>query len=212
MSKKILIFDFDFTLVDSLDSVMIFYNQIAQILNLKKVTKKDIKKLTNMTLNEVLVEFEVKSWQIPILAGYIKFKLWQKEDSLVIIDGVKEILLNLKKENYKIGILSSNSRINILRFLKKEEINFFDFVETERNIFGKDKALKKVLNSRKINFLDVIYIGDEVRDIVAMKKLGIKVMSVSWGLSSKEILQKHNPNNVINKPEEFFAKLKQLEL
>ena len=39
---------------------------------------------------------------------------------------------------------------------------------------------------------DVVYVGDETRDIVAARKLGIRVAAVTWGYNSSEALEAHH--------------------
>jgi phosphoglycolate phosphatase-like HAD superfamily hydrolase len=66
----------------------------------------------------------------------------------------------------------------------------------------------------KINNLsseEVIYVGDETRDIEASKKINIKVIAVSWGFNSGEVLAKHNPDFLIHKPSELIEVLRSLQ-
>jgi phosphoglycolate phosphatase len=210
--EKILIFDFDFTIADSLDSIIIFYNQIAPFLKLKEVSKKDLEKFRYLEIREAMKELNVKIWQFWFLIPYIKYRLFFEKNAFKAIIGVKQMLADLKKEGYKIGILSSNSKANILKFLIKEDLNCFDFIETERDLFGKHKAMRRFLKSRKIDHSEVIYVGDELRDINAMRKLEIPIISTSWGITAKEILEKYNPDLVVDTPEEFKTKLKDLEI
>ncbi len=50
---------------------------------------------------------------------------------------------------------------------------------------------------------DPIYVGDEIRDVEAAKKAGIRVIGVSWGYNSKNALLKAKPDHVIENPEEI---------
>ena len=49
----------------------------------------------------------------------------------------------------------------------------------------------------------MIYIGDEVRDIEAMKKAQVDLITVSWGWNSHELLVSHNPKVLINSVEQL---------
>ena len=44
---------------------------------------------------------------------------------------------------------------------------------------------------------------DEVRDIEAARKSGIKSVAVTWGYNSKDALLKENPDFLINSPDEL---------
>lgn len=55
---------------------------------------------------------------------------------------------------------------------------------------------------------EVIYVGDETRDVEAAKKVGVKVIAVTWGINSEKILRKQNPDYLIVKPKELIEVLK----
>lgn len=211
MAKKILIFDFDFTLADSLDSIIKFSNQIAPKIGLKKFTKNDFKELRNLPIKEAIKKFNVKPWQFFILHNYVKYKLLFEKNSFKAIDGMKSLLTELKGEGYKIGIMSSNSKANIAKFLINEKLNCFDFIETEKDLFGKHRMMNKFLRSKGLKPIDVIYIGDEIRDIEAMRKSEVPIISTAWGISTKQVLEKYNPDLVVEKPKELKEKVKELE-
>ena len=58
---------------------------------------------------------------------------------------------------------------------------------------------------------EIIYVGDEVRDIQACKKIGVKIIAVSWGYNSKEILDREKPDYLVNKPIEIPKILKNIK-
>jgi phosphoglycolate phosphatase-like HAD superfamily hydrolase len=45
---------------------------------------------------------------------------------------------------------------------------------------------------------------DEVRDIEAAKKSGIKSIAVAWGYNTKDALIKENPDFLVNSPDELI--------
>ena len=49
----------------------------------------------------------------------------------------------------------------------------------------------------------VYFVGDEVRDIEAGKKVGINTIAVSWGYNTKAALDKENPDCLIDFPLEL---------
>ena len=52
----------------------------------------------------------------------------------------------------------------------------------------------------KLSKSDVYFVGDEVRDIEAGKKAGIKTIAVSWGYNTKDALAKEQPDYIIDTP------------
>ena len=74
----------------------------------------------------------------------------------------------------------------------------FDFVYTGSSLFGKHKAMNKMLKNENLKSEGVIYVGDEVRDVEAADKVGLKVVSVDWGFNSREFLNQINPGSVVS--------------
>jgi phosphoglycolate phosphatase len=86
----------------------------------------------------------------------------------------------------------------------------FDFVVSEKTIFGKDKALKRIIKRYGLNKEHVIYVGDEPRDVKASLSAGVKVIAVTWGLGGKEGFEKVTPTALVDTPHELKKKLQEL--
>ena len=127
-----------------------------------------------------------------------------KISSVKIFPQIKYLLLKLKQKKFKLGILSSNSKENIENFLKANDLLIFDFIHSEKNLFGKGKALKSLLKKYNLKKEETVYIGDEVRDIDACRENGIKIISVTWGFNKNEILQLNRPDYLVNRPQEIL--------
>lgn len=128
-------------------------------------------------------------------------------DDVEIFEGMKPVLDELK-ENHHIGIITSNDREGIHKFLKNNNLTEFDFVYCKSSLFGKHKILEKIVKKKNLKKENVYYIGDEVRDIEAAKTAGVKIISVSWGYNSKKLLNKYEPDFIIDKPEDITRIIK----
>ncbi len=103
--------------------------------------------------------------------------------------------------NFKLGILSSNSEDNIRQVLDKSDItNKFEFIYSQSSLFGKDKVMKKMCKEHQIEPSQIIYVGDEDRDIIACKKVGIRCIAVTYGFNDRERLMKTEPDYVVDTP------------
>ena len=91
-----------------------------------------------------------------------------------------EALKEIKAADFKLGIMTSNSKENVTTFLELHGLKgIFDFVYSGRNIFGRHKIINRLLKNHKISKKNAVYIGDETRDIEAAKRVGIPVVAVS---------------------------------
>ena len=203
-----LIFDFDGTIIDSRDFIIQLYNEIAERENYKKIDKLDIIKLSSLSIAERCKTLHIPMYKIPSIALEVGKRYKRDLPALRIKDRVAELLYNLKKEGFRLGILSSNEKSNIMEFLKVNDIDIFESVFSEKNIFGKHHAINKFIKKLNLELKNTIYIGDEVRDIISCKKVSIKVIAVTWGYDSHSFLLENKPDFIANNPEEIVSIVK----
>lgn len=204
-NKKHLIFDFDGTIADSLDLLIKIYNSICNKYNCLPVDISDKDELRKLKAQEILKRCKIAFLKIPFLLLKVKSKFRKKLSEVEIFAGMGDTLKELKKQGFILHILTSNSKENVNSFLRDNNLlDIFNSIYSNSSIFGKDKSLKKFLIKENINKEDCVYIGDETRDIEAVKKLNMSIVSVSWGFNSKEALVKLNPDIIIDKPKDLL--------
>jgi phosphoglycolate phosphatase-like HAD superfamily hydrolase len=71
-------------------------------------------------------------------------------------------------------------------------------------LLGKQRGLRRVLRQTALAAHDVLYIGDEVRDITAAQDVGLDVAAVTWGVNSRSLLAQHSPSQLIDRPEQLL--------
>ncbi|HHX58746.1 MAG TPA: HAD-IA family hydrolase [Candidatus Moranbacteria bacterium] len=202
---KTVIFDFDGTLADTLENGIKIYNQLAKKKNLPLFTKKEKDLLRTQTIPQLAKTFQIPLYKVPLIVKQLRSLMLKNKIIAKPFIGIKPTLWQLKKSGFKLGIISSNTEENIDFFLEQQDLkNLFSFVSSEKNIFGKDKKIKKVIKKEKLAKKKVVYIGDEVRDIEAAHKAGISVIAVTWGFNSEKILQKYQPTKIVRDPKEIF--------
>jgi phosphoglycolate phosphatase-like HAD superfamily hydrolase len=199
---KLILFDFDGTILDVLPHIVKLFNQIAKENNFKPIT--DITKTRSLTLNELIRVHKVPLFKIPSLISKIQKIQLENIDKIKLVNNIKKIIPILAS-NYKLGILSSNSKKVINTFLKKNDLlQHFNFIISYPRIFSKSVALTKILLSNRLRSSEILYVGDEVRDIQATKLVNIDIVAVTWGINSEIILKKYKPNYLIKKPNELL--------
>ena len=117
----------------------------------------------------------------------------------------------MREAGYKMGILTSNSAENVSEFLKINEVaDIFDFIYSGKNLFGKAKVINKMLKQEGISKEQVVYVGDETRDVEASHKANIPVIAVNWGLNNSDILEKAKPDKIAEHPEQLIGYVGQI--
>ena len=206
---KYIIFDFDGTIADTLPYSFQRFLEIAKALQLNDLSERQIiKEIRSKSYQELLRGSFKRAWlKLPYVVNMIKnmqIELEKEMENIKFFTGVKKFLFDLKKKGYKLAIISSNRIENINKFIKFNKIDIFDFVHGKTDLFGKKGYLRKFLEDFKLDGSEVIYIGDEIRDVEACKKAGIKMIGVSWGLHTVEALKKNGIDYIVKKPDEIF--------
>ena len=201
---KVIIFDFDGTLADTIDILLSITNRLSAEFGFKSATKEQLAQLSNLNSWQILQYSGISIFKFPLLIRRLKAELHSEVPHIQLFPGIKEVLLELKKRGFQLGIITSNSRENVLGALEKNGLqDTFTFIYSG-STFGKHKVINKWLRIENIHTEKVVYVGDEIRDIDAAKKTGIKVIAVGWGFNSPQALAAQNPNFLIERPQELI--------
>lgn len=199
---KYIIFDFDGTIANSMPLVV----DIARML-LPNVDLSDerIEQVRNVPPKQAIKESRVPYVKIPGLLVKGKRLLSKRLDEIQIAKHLDKVIKQLHADGYKLYVVSSNSETNIRLFLDKYNIkHYFTAIYGNVGLFSKAQTLRKVLKWQKIEAVECLYVGDEVRDIDAAKKVHIKVAAVTWGFSGKKILKSYKPDFLVDEPDRLL--------
>lgn len=199
-----LLFDFDGTIADTFSSVIQILNRLSPIYGYRSVKQREIQRLRRLTMRELLKEFHIPLGRVPFITRRARAELVKEIPSLRLVAPLRGVLLALRKRGYRLGIVSSNSMENVRAFLGRHHLDFFEFIYSCRGLLGKHHALRTVLRQERLSRDQVLYIGDEVRDIEACRRVGIHIAAVSWGYNSSDILQKNQPDYLVKKPRDLL--------
>lgn len=204
MSVKLIAFDFDGTIADTYDTFIEIVDRLSGKFGYPSVNREAVSQLRHLSSREIVQQSEVPLWKLPFILRQITSELGKEIVHIQPIPGIPEVLLVLKDRGYQLGILTSNSQKNVRTFLEKNNlIDLFDTLETGKGIFRKDKAIREVIKKHKFMNNELIYVGDETRDIEAAKKSKVKVIAVGWGFNSPEVLIAHQPDFFVETPREL---------
>jgi pyrophosphatase PpaX len=130
-------------------------------------------------------------------------------DELVCCEGVDDVLVRLKDEGRRLGIVSAKRRATIeLAFAKIPLAHLFDVVvggdETTRH---KPQPEPLLLAAERLGVdpADCAYVGDSPFDIRAAKAANMHAVAVSWGgIHPRERLEREEPDAIVDTAEELL--------
>ena len=119
---KTIVFDFDGMIVDTLDSAVRVYNEVSPKLWCRPIDLSDLESLRGEDTREMFAQYGVTSWKLPIIAFLTKRRMGREITDMKIFDGMVELLKELKSDGCGVGLLTSNSKPNINKFLSHNEL------------------------------------------------------------------------------------------
>ncbi len=208
--KKNIIFDFDGTLADTSPVIFTALNKVIPLVGMKPLSWEEYCNLRNKSHFQLIKQFYRFLPHLPMIVKTAQSEMNLLMQGVQPFPGIVEMLVQLQKLEKRIGILSSNTPANIDVFIQKYGLDMFEFIHTEKNLFGKAHALEKVLNKYRYDKAETVYVGDETRDIEACRKIDLDIISVSWGFNTRKSLQKLHPEFLIDSVEELIPQVNRL--
>jgi phosphoglycolate phosphatase len=206
MMIKVIAFDFDGTIADTHDALLEITNRLSSEFGYQPVDQEKLWEFKNLSSREIVKNSQISILKIPFFLKRIKSELADKIEELKPIANIESSLKTIYSQGYSLGIITSNNQENVIKFLSKNNlINLFEFIYSGTSLFGKDKVIRKFLNRNKLQPEQVVYVGDETRDIEAAQKNKIKIIAVSWGFNTAAVLARHKPDYLIDTPQELIT-------
>ena len=202
---KYVLFDFDGTLVDSREVFIKSFNQIAHKYNFKKIEPVNLDQLRNLSMIDRFRFLNVPLYKLPFLRKEFLSLYESGIGSLALLEGMESVLRKITNLGLEVGILSSNSERTIKNFLKNNGIPDISEVYSSRRLFGKHRVFRKFLKEKKLAAGEVLYVCDELRDILACNRVQVEPIWVSWGFELKEAMNGGNIRYSAHTPEDLFA-------
>lgn len=204
MPLSALIFDFDGTLADSFEATVGIANALAPEFGYRRALPEEFERWRGSSYRHIASELGMAWHRIPQIASRIRQELSHAVADMPTFDGLPEVLSNLRARGVVLGILTSNDRDNVSRFLAARALPHFDFISTSASVWGKERRLKSLLRKQGLSPSEVAYVGDEVRDIEAVKPIGMRMVAVAWGYTAPALLAAHAPDHLIAAPAELL--------
>ncbi len=204
MALKMLVFDFDGTIADTLDRSRDVLNQLAEEYGFDRLKAEDVGRAKGMTLREFIRFLKIPKRKVPVILARGKKLLRESMAEVKVHTGMDQTLYRLQDEGWRMGILTSNDVKNVEIFLRDKGLEFFEFVSSVSKLSGKHKYLKAILRTFSFRPDEVLYVGDETRDVKAANKVGVPIAACCWGFNNEKALKEFGPTYVVHQPHELM--------
>ena len=209
MSKQpaTIIFDFDGTIAQTLHLLLYLPEELLRLTAVKEITHAEIDYLKRHGILKFLQLLRVSPLRLPKMITELQRLFARHIHNIPLVEGITDALESLHNRPAQIGIITSNTRQNVEAYLEFHQLNMVSFVYADRSILGKHRVISRALKERRIDPDTTLYIGDEVRDVEAARKSGIRSVAVTWGFSHREALEQAKPDWIFDTPAELLIEI-----
>jgi len=204
MSKKLIIFDMDGTLVNSSLTIANAINYVRKNLGFEPMEQEKILRMVNdHTLNPAKTFYHADAFDADHERWFSEYYSKNHEKELVLYDGIKGMLDQLKDEGHTLAVATNAYRGSTIESLTYLDVyDHFDAIACYDDVEkGKPypDMLYKILDELKHSNDKSVFVGDGSRDEMASKNANIPYLMVDWGFTEH--------NNAVRSVDELKEKL-----
>lgn len=214
--KKIVIFDLDGTLLNTLDDLSDSTNYALSKFGYPTRTIEEVRQFVGngvaKLIERAIPDGKNNSNFEKCLSIFKENYAQNMYNKTAPYNGIIEMLSNLKSKGIKIAVVSNKFDLAVKELCKKYFEGFIDFAAGENEAQGikKKPAPDTVISVlTKFNFApeDAVYVGDSDVDIMTAKNSKMPCISVTWGFRDEKFLLKSGATILINAPSEIYNHL-----
>ncbi|NGZ83152.1 HAD hydrolase-like protein [Duganella aceris] len=205
MNRKLIIFDFDGTLADTLPVFLRLFDEAADKYGFKRLDRDRQQALRALDARQMMAIHEVPLWKVPAIATFMRSGMARSVTDIRLFGGIEDVLRELKARGVELTIVSSNSRSNVVKTLGPDIASLFSQCECGAALFGKLPKIRKVLAASGVAPEHAMLIGDEIRDAKVAAEAGVDFGAVAWGYNHVDALIAEQPARVFRQVDELLS-------
>jgi len=211
---KLIIFDLDGTLLDTLQDLGDSCNAILQqygypihpLSAYKKFVGNGVQKLIERALPEHARTSEIIT---PLLTAFKSYYEQQKISHTKPYEGIVSLLQTLKSEGYLISVASNKYHEAVIPLIKRYFPTItFDLIlghRTGHPAKPDPDIILDTLRTLGIAKEDCWYVGDSSVDMDTANNAAVTAVGVTWGFRDENELRQHNAKHIIHVPGELLS-------
>ena len=199
------LYDFDYTLADSSQGIVICFQNVLNRHGYTDITDTQIKRTIGKTLEEsfsILTGIEDADTLASYKKEYIREADTYMNVNTFLFPETVPTLTTLKEKGAKIGVISTKFRYRLKAVLDLHfPTDFFDIIIGGEDVKvmkpdqqGIQMALKKLKRNRK----ETLYIGDSIVDAETARNAKVDFVGVLNGMTTREELEAYPHRQILN--------------
>jgi phosphoglycolate phosphatase len=199
------LFDFDGTLGDTLGLGFEILNILAPEFGFRPLPAEELDNARDLSTRGLMKHLGIPRMKLHKISRRGTEEITKRIDSVRSFPGVPDMVRRLHAAGFRLGVLTSNSEPNVRAFLKAQDIELFDFIESSSKLLGKGSVLRRLMKQHHVAPREIFFVGDELRDVEAAQETGVHMAAVTWGYNSRKALEASAPDYLFETPEEVAS-------
>lgn len=195
MKYKLVIFDLDGTILNTLEDLYISVNFALLKNNLPQRSKEEVRRFVGNGIR-LLIERAVPEKTESELTEKVFFDFKEhyavhSMDNTKPYEGIKDLLTDLKRQGVKTAVVSNKADFAVQKLVSLYFDGMFDFVLGEMEGTNKKPApdmVYKAIEAVDVSAEYVVYIGDSEVDVETADNSSVDCIIVDWGFREREYL------------------------
>ena len=215
MSYKLLVFDWDGTLADSLGQIIASMEQAIDLMALERRNPDRIRNIIGLGLTQAVSNLypDLSDNQIErLVSTYRECYFSLSTEPIKLFPGVEVLIKELYEQDYLLAVATGKSRRGLERALDDSGIKrFFHTSRCADETFSKPnpQMLQEVMEVFGIDAADTLMIGDSEYDLQMANNANVSSVAVNYGAQPPEHLLKFEPLLCLDNLSDLLPWLKQ---
>ncbi|MHA6493735.1 HAD-IA family hydrolase [Pseudomonas borbori] len=197
---RLLIFDWDGTLVDSIGRIVESMHAAADACGLRRRTDEQVKGIIGLGLPEAIRSLHpelsdprrVEQFRVHYSAHYLALEAQPS----AFFEGVQDSLAAFRSQGYVLTVATGKSRHGLNRVLQGLGwLDYFDATRCADETASKPDPLmlEEILGQFGVEPRDALMVGDSSFDLLMARRAGIDCVAVGYGAQPLKALRAHSP-------------------
>ena len=197
MNRKIVIFDMDGTVLDTLEDLKNGLNFALRTCGYPERSREEVRSFVGNGAKKLIER------GVPAGTG--------REEQRRVYPGIPQALERLKNEGFLLAVLSNKPHAAVELLCEKYFKNTFDFALGQREGIPHKPApdgIFEILSFAGVKKENALYVGDSDVDIQTARNAGIFGIAVDWGFRDRAVLQEALPDLLLSDPTQLADAVK----